>query len=133
MDGVSDAKSVHDSVTTSLVQVTRSAAQISSSDLDFYRSLDPAIGTALDTQNARLLALTERLLGNAASDTEVVRPRLVDLDSLDSGFRGVVDVIDSLLEKADISLDEYTGTVKRFDGSQQQVSFCLDHGGTPAD
>ncbi|KAG9691286.1 hypothetical protein KCU76_g7562, partial [Aureobasidium melanogenum] len=85
------------------------------------RSLDPSLGRALDTQNARLLGLAERLLGNAASNTELVRPKLPDTDAVDAQWSSVVDVIDSLLEKADISLDEYTGAVKRLSPAREQA------------
>ncbi|GAB7356332.1 hypothetical protein MBLNU459_g7125t1 [Dothideomycetes sp. NU459] len=121
MEAFSDFKSLQESIQSSLVATTRSATHISSEDLGFHRSLDPSLATVLDTQNARLLALAERLLGNAASNTEIVRPRLPDADAVDGGWRGIVDVVDSLLEKADISLDEYTGAVKRLSPAREQT------------
>jgi len=121
MEALSDFKSLQDSVQAALVATTRTASQISSEDLGFHRSLDPTVATRLDKQNARLLGLAERLLGNAAANTEVVRPQLSDFDAVDSSWRGIVDVVDSLLEKADISLDEYTGAVKRLSPSREQV------------
>lgn len=121
MAGFSDFKALQDTIQQSLVATTRSATQISSEDLGFHRSLDPSLATSLDKQNARLLALAERLLGNAASNTEIVRPRLPDVDAVDGNWRGIVDVVDSLLEKADISLDEYTGAVKRLTPSREEV------------
>lgn len=121
MAALSDFKALQDSISSALVAVTRSATQISSEDLDFHRSLDSSVATGLDTQNARLLRLTERLLDNAASNTEVVGPRLPDHDSVDTNWRGIVDVVDSLLEKADTSLDEFTGAVKRLSPSREQV------------
>ena len=121
MAAIDDFKSLQDSVQAALVATTRTAAQISAEDLPFHRSLDPTVATRLDKQNARLLGLAERLLGNAAANTEVVRPKLPDLDAVDSNWRAVVDVVDSLLEKADISLDEYTGAVKRLSPSTEQV------------
>ncbi|KAG9799670.1 hypothetical protein KCU95_g1337, partial [Aureobasidium melanogenum] len=60
-------------------------------------------------------------LGNAASNTELVRPKLPDTDAVDAQWSSVVDVIDSLLEKADISLDEYTGAVKRLSPAREQA------------
>lgn len=121
MEAFSDFKGLQESIQQSLVATTRSATQISSEDLGFHRSLDPSLATVLDKQNARLLALAERLLGNAANNTEIVRPRLPDVDGVDGNWRGIVDVVDSLLEKADISLDEYTGAVKRLSPSRDQV------------
>ena len=121
MEASGDFKTLQDSIQQSLVATTRSATQISSEDVAFHRSLDPSLATALDKQNARLLALAERLLGNATSNTEIVRPRLPDGDSVDGNWRGIVDVVDSLLEKADISLDEYTGAVKRLSPGREQT------------
>lgn len=120
-----DFKSVQDSIQQSLVATTRSATSLSTQDLAFHRSLDPKLAKALDRQNARLLGLAERLLGNAAgSGAEIVRPaRLRDAEAIETGWRGIVDVVDSLLEKADISLDEYTGAVKRLSPGTEQVSY----------
>lgn len=122
MEALSDFNTLQQQIQASLVAVTRTSQAISTEDLGFHRSLDPRLATSLDTQNARLLGLAERLLGNAASNTELVRPKLRDGDAVDSNWSGVVDVIDSLLEKADISLDEYTGAVKRLSPSREQVS-----------
>jgi len=121
MEALSDFKTLQASIQQSLVAVTRSANQIASEDLGFHRSLDPSVATLLDKQNARLLGLTQRLLGNAAANTEVVGPQLPDFDSVDGSWKGIVDVLDSLLEKADTSLDEYTGAVKRLSPSREQV------------
>ena len=121
MEAFGDFKALQDSITSSLVAVTRNASQISSEDLGFHRSLDRSIATTLDQQNARLLGLAERLLGNAASNTEVVGPHLPDYDAVDGQWRGIVDVVDSLLEKADTSLDEFTGAVKKLSPSREQV------------
>ena len=117
-------KTFQDTVSSALVSVTRTATGISAEDLGFQRSLDPAFADTLDKQNARLLVLAEHLLANAASGSEVVGPKLHDADAVESSWRGVVDVVDSLLEKADTSLDEYTGVVKRLSPSYEQVRLC---------
>ena len=116
-------KSLQDEISKALVATTRSATRISGADISFQRSLNPDVGTALDTQNARLLHLAQRLLANAAASSDAVGPKLPDVDAIDGDWRGVVDVIDSLLEKADTSLDEYTGVVKRLSPSADPV--CL--------
>ncbi|TKA66709.1 hypothetical protein B0A49_05908, partial [Cryomyces minteri] len=121
MEVTSDFKAFQEAISTSLVATTRTTNEISSEDLGFHRSLDPSVAASLDRQNARLLSLAQRLLNNAASNSEVVGPSLPDADAVEGNWRGVVDVVDSLLEKADISLDEYTGVVKRLSPSQEQV------------
>ncbi|KAH9879865.1 hypothetical protein J1614_001889 [Plenodomus biglobosus] len=106
-------KTLQDEISKALVSTTRSASRIGGADIPFQRSLNPHAGAQLDAQNARLLHLAQRLLENAAASSDAVGPKLPDAEALDGNWRGVVDVIDSLLEKADTSLDEYTGVVKR--------------------
>ncbi|WPH04268.1 Hypothetical protein R9X50_00715700 [Acrodontium crateriforme] len=114
MEKIDNFDSLQASISSALVSTTRSAGQIANEDVSFHRSLDPTFGTSLDRQNARLLGLAERLLGSATANTEIVRPpRLSDIDAVESNWRAVVDVIDSLLERADTALDEFTGAVKR--------------------
>ncbi|KAF2650763.1 hypothetical protein K491DRAFT_697037 [Lophiostoma macrostomum CBS 122681] len=115
-------KALQDSISAALVSTTRSATQLSGADLEFQRSFDPALGAALDAQNARLLQLAQRLVANAAASSDAVGPKLPDVEAIDGNWRGVVDVIDSLLEKADTSLDEYSGVVKRIVPGAGQVA-----------
>ena len=112
MDTPQDFKSLQDQIQTALISVTRTANQIASEDLGFQRSLDPAVGTALDEQAARLLVLSSSLLKSAASISELKTPSLEDIEDVDNNWQGVVDIVDSLLEKADTCLDEYTGVIK---------------------
>jgi len=121
MDRISDFTSLQSSITSALVSTTRTASQLANEDLPFHRSLEPSLGTTLDRQNARLLNLAERLLGAATANTETVRPapRLSDIEAVEGNWRAVVDVVDSLLERADTALDEFTGAVKRLSPAAQ--------------
>ncbi|KAF2033233.1 exosome complex exonuclease-like protein Rrp6 [Setomelanomma holmii] len=114
-------KTLQDEISKALVSTTRSASHIGAADISFQRSLNPEVGSQLDAQNARLLLLAQRLLENAAASSDAVGPKLPDVEAIDANWRGVVDVIDSLLEKADTSLDEYTGVVKRLSPSAEQT------------
>lgn len=107
-----DIKSLQEPVFAAIVSTTRSAGQISAEDLPFQRSLDPRVGEALDERSARLLDLSSRLLKSASSVAGQSAPVLEELDDVDTNWRGVVDVVDSLLEKTDTCLDEYTGLIK---------------------
>ncbi|OAL46152.1 hypothetical protein IQ07DRAFT_198656 [Pyrenochaeta sp. DS3sAY3a] len=115
-------KPLQDEVSKALVSTTRSASRINAADIVFQRSLNPQVGAQLDAQNARLLHLAQRLLGSAATSSDAVGPKLPDVEAIDADWRGVVDVIDSLLEKADISLDEFTGVVKRLVPTAEQAA-----------
>lgn len=108
-----DFKSMQDEIQAALIASTRSVSLISSEDLAFQRSLNSEVGSALDEQSNRLLALSKKLLDSAASIAELRAPDLEDTDDVENNWRGVVDVLDSLLEKADGSLDEYTGVLRR--------------------
>lgn len=122
MDETQDFKSLQDQIQAVLTSTTRTAGQISSEDLSFQRSLNPELGTLLDEQSARLLELSNELLKSAASISELKAPVLEDHDDVENNWRSVVDVIDSLLEKTDTSLDEYTGVLKRKE-TPEQVCF----------
>lgn len=121
MDIANDFAGFQGDLQTALVATTRKISHITAQDIEFHRSLDSSVSSQLDRQNARLLALSERLLANAAGADAVGRPRLPDVEAIDTHWRGVVDAVDSLLEKADISLDEYTGAVKRLSPSRDSV------------
>ncbi|KFX91029.1 hypothetical protein V490_06119 [Pseudogymnoascus sp. VKM F-3557] len=115
-------KSLQDAIQAALISTTRTVGQISAEDLGFHRSLNPEVGTALDEQNARLLGLSSSILQSAAALTESNAPELQEVDDVDNNWRGVVDVVDSLLERADICLDEYTGVIKRKASPSDQSS-----------
>ena len=113
-----DFKAYQDRVTSSLVNVTRSTGGLASHDLSFHRSLSDKVSKSLDSQNAHLLRLTNKLLKAATKDTSLKVRSLQDRDSVEDSWRNVVDVIDDLLEKADASLDEFNGLIKRQSPSQ---------------
>jgi exosome complex exonuclease RRP6 len=121
MDSPQDFKSLQDQIQAALIATTRTVGQIAAEDLGFQRSLNPEVGSSLDEQNARLLDLAGRLLKSAASLTDAHVPILEEVDDIDNNWRGIVDVVDSLLEKADTCLDEYTGLVKRKDPGIEQA------------
>lgn len=114
-----DFKSFQDKVQSSLVIVTKTAAQISNEDLGFHRASSRKFSKILDDQNARLLRLTNKLIKAATEDSNVTAPKLADADSIDDNWKKVVDVVDDMLEKADASLDEFSGVIKRFSPAPQ--------------
>lgn len=116
-DIAADFKAYQDRVTASLVNVTRTAASVASYDLSFHRSLSDQVSRSLDVQNTHLLRLTSKLLRAATKDSNLKAPVLQDGDSVEDNWRGIVDVVDDLLEKADANLDEFTGVIKRMSPS----------------
>ncbi|EXJ59721.1 hypothetical protein A1O7_03867 [Cladophialophora yegresii CBS 114405] len=112
MDLTADFKAFQDLVQSSLINVTRSATQVSSQDLSFHRSSSEKLSRSLDRQNAHLLRLTSKLLKAATRDTQLKPPALQGQDDVEDNWRGIVDVVDGLLEKADSALDEFSGVIK---------------------
>ena len=112
-------KESKEAISSALVETTRTAGQIAGEDLAFHRSSNPEITPLLEEQNTRLLNLAQNLVRIAATGTDVSAPRLQDADSIEENWRGIVDVIDNLLEKADACLDEYTGVIKRLAPSEE--------------
>ena len=106
-------KEIQDAVSIALVGITRATGQVSNDDLDFHRSADPEIDALLQKENTRLLGLVRKLTRTAVEGTEVRAPQLSDRESVDDNWKGFVDVIDNLLEKADACLDEYTGSIRK--------------------
>jgi exosome complex exonuclease RRP6 len=121
MDALQDFRSLEEKISSALVSTTRIVGQLSSRDLSFHRSLDPAVSASLDKQNTRLLNLAECLLKTAASGSGVEAPDVGEVGELDDNWRGIVEVVDSLLERADTCLDEYTGAVKKSSQAEEEV------------
>ncbi|KUI72010.1 Exosome complex exonuclease rrp6 [Cytospora mali] len=114
MDPSQDFKSLQDKIQASLVSTTKAVQRIANEDLGFQRTVNPATGDRLEEQSTRLLSLSTDLLKSAAKATgQKAVGDLDDAEDVDIQWRGIVDVIDGLLEKADTCLDEYTGLVKR--------------------
>lgn len=122
MDSAADFPPFQARLTSSLVQMTRTVGQLSAEDLAFHRSSSSELTESLDEQSDRILSLTSSILKAATAGTDLAAPSLQDEDSIEDNWRGVVDVIDALLEKADACLDEFTGVIKRLSPSQQEQS-----------
>jgi exosome complex exonuclease RRP6 len=115
-------------LTSALVQVTRTVGQLSSEDLNFHRTSSAEFSESLDEQSERIIALTSAVIKAATAGTDVTGPTLHDEDSVEDNWRGVVDVIDSLLEKADACLDEFTGVIKKLSPSQEEQAPAVKKG-----
>lgn len=117
MGDIDDFKAFQEELSSALLAVTKTTAELASEDLGFQRSLNREVGPALDEQSERILGLANALLKSAASVADLRVPRIEEVEDVDNDWRGVVDVVDSLLEKADTALYEYTGVIKRMDNS----------------
>lgn len=125
MESSQDFKALRDSVQSALVTVTRSVNALANEDLSFQRTVHPSVATQLDQNTERLLQLASGVLKSAGKLTSQRATPLDDVDDVEIQWKGVVDVIDSLLEKSDTCLDEYTGLIKRKDAPTAE-SVCID-------
>lgn len=126
-----DFKEFNDELQKSLVAATRAVNQLCAEDLGFHKSLDPNVGKALDKQNARFVKLAERLVRSAALSSDGVGEPLSlnTVEAVDNNWHNIVDTIDSLLERAATSIDQYTGTLKRASPGQVRsgrIYSCLN-------
>ena len=106
-------KDVQEAVSTALINTTRVVGQISNEDLDFHKSIDPAVGTLLEDRSKQFLGLVQNLTKAATGGTDLPAPKVEDQESVDENWTAFVDIFDNLLEKTDACLDEYTGSIKR--------------------
>ncbi|KAK6953231.1 hypothetical protein Daesc_005531 [Daldinia eschscholtzii] len=113
MEPPQDLKSIQEKIQTALVATTRLTNQIAAEDISFQRTSNPEVGEQLDDTSSRLLSLASSLLKSATKGTDLKAPVLEDSDDVDVHWVRIVDVVDTLLEKADTCLDEYTGVIKR--------------------
>ncbi|TEA14609.1 Exosome complex exonuclease rrp6 [Colletotrichum sidae] len=122
MTSPQDFQSLQGKVQAALVSATKSVNRIAAEDLAFQRAVNPGVGDGLDAQTERLLELSTTLLRSAAEVCGVVAPNVEDVEDIDITWRSIVDVVDSVLEKADTSIDEYTGALKRKDAPTADAS-----------
>ncbi|BFZ56421.1 exosome nuclease subunit [Savitreella phatthalungensis] len=93
--------------------VAGSAAQLGTNDLDFHRSLDPALGRRLDRTTARLLKSASGLLswiergrGQKRSKSTTSDSFFDAVEDVDHRWSSFTDVLDHLYEQADHAMDE---------------------------
>ncbi|KAH6606060.1 exosome complex exonuclease RRP6 [Trichoderma cornu-damae] len=123
MDSSRDFNSLQEGIQKSLISTVKSANRIASQDLSFQRTINPDVAEQLDEKTARILDLSTRLLNSAARACGLKPPKLEDVEDVDMNWRPVVDVVDSILEKADRAMDEYTGLVKQRENGDSDSNF----------
>lgn len=122
MESRQDFKSLQEGVQKPLLSVVKAANRIAAQDLAFQRTISSDAAQQLDDVSARLLKISTKLLESAASACSVKGVKLDDTEDVEMKWQGIVDVVDSVLEKADTALDEYTGLIKRRDPTENSSS-----------
>ncbi|PFH58419.1 hypothetical protein XA68_13695 [Ophiocordyceps unilateralis] len=112
MDAPRDFESQQKEIQKSLVSTVKTVNRLAAEDLPFLRTVNPETARQLDDSASRALGLSTRLLQAAARACKTKTPKLQDVEDIDIKWQSIVDVVDSVLEKADTALDEFTGLIK---------------------
>ncbi|PHH74137.1 hypothetical protein CDD80_3296 [Ophiocordyceps camponoti-rufipedis] len=121
MEDAPDFESQQKRIQKSLVSTVKTVNRLAAEDLQFQRTVNPDTARQLDESASRALDLSTRLLQAAARACKVQAkgkakepaPKIEDVEDIDLKWPSIVDVVDSVLEKADTALDEFTGLIKR--------------------
>jgi exosome complex exonuclease RRP6 len=111
----SQLATLQDAISKSLVELTRTSTQLAAQDLGYFRVSHPKEAKQLNKSSTKILQLSRKLLHTAVGETTFSIPSYSDVDSLEDSWPTIVEVIDNLLEKTDVTLDEFTGVIKRQD------------------
>ncbi|KAF9068629.1 ribonuclease H-like domain-containing protein [Rhodocollybia butyracea] len=99
---------------SSALKATRNSMLLPS-DLHFHRTMDPEFSKDLDLFSSRILSVANKLLtlvGTAESSSKSKGKLESEDDVVDNFHSVVVDVMDRMMEKTDINLDEFLGRNK---------------------
>ncbi|KAK6359602.1 exosome nuclease subunit [Orbilia brochopaga] len=114
-----------------LIKLIKNTKVLSSGDLAFNKSLDAEFATALDKVNSKILGMINDVVRNATHGSDIKFESFEDADSVEARWSAVSEVVDFLLEKADLCMDEYTGTVNR--GVMQTTAAASNYKSTRSD
>ncbi|KFH63970.1 hypothetical protein MVEG_09795 [Podila verticillata NRRL 6337] len=103
---------------STLVKATKAANAISAGDVSFYRSLDRSFASNMDDASSASLDMCNSLLGQASNSTSEI---ISDADDMRDRFDIISDVIDNLLEKVDVAMDEMKAPRKKGANSAQSA------------
>ncbi|KAH8552731.1 ribonuclease H-like domain-containing protein, partial [Umbelopsis sp. PMI_123] len=117
-----DFKEYQNALFTALTGATRAANAIPIADLGYFRSLDRGFAKTLDSCSEKVLNLSNNMLKYASVDDSEAAPRFYDIDDVMDRYGIAIDVVDNLLEKADVGLDELRGQRNRTEPVMNQTS-----------
>ncbi|GAB5585904.1 exosome nuclease subunit [Umbelopsis nana] len=117
-----DFKEYQNALFTALTGATRAANAIPIADLGYYRSLDRDFAKTLDSCSEKVLKLSNNMLRYASVDDVESAPRFYDIDDVMDRFGMAIDVVDNLLEKADVGLDDLRGQRNRTEPIMNQTT-----------
>ncbi|KAF9930774.1 exosome nuclease subunit [Linnemannia zychae] len=93
-----------------LVKATKAANAIPAGDVSFYKTLDRDFADNMKTASTMTLDMCNGLLRQASGQTA---EELSDADDMKDRFDIIVDVVDNMLEKVDVVMDEMKAPKKK--------------------
>ncbi|KAG0229131.1 ribonuclease H-like domain-containing protein [Mortierella sp. GBAus27b] len=93
-----------------LVKATKASNALPGGDVSFYKTLDPSFAADMNEASGVTLDLCNKLLLQAGGPSVDL---LGDHEDVDDRFHVVVDVVDNMLEKVDIAIDDMTTSRKK--------------------
>ncbi|KAF9918488.1 exosome nuclease subunit [Lobosporangium transversale] len=100
---VADFETWQTSLFAALVKATKASKAMSPDDVAFYRTLNPSFATNMEDVSSATLDLCNGLLIQAGGQSAEV---LNDADDFTDRFNIITDVVDNMLEKVDVTIDE---------------------------
>lgn len=141
---VAKIKAAEKELLESVVATTRAANALAANDLAFLRTARPELGACIDERVAALLEICSSFLetavetgpggakgGGRGTGSKLKAPVLRHPDDIELMWPRIVDVVDSLLERADRALDEYARQGSRRDVPRAELvseTAALDRG-----
>ncbi|KAI8599802.1 ribonuclease H-like domain-containing protein, partial [Dissophora ornata] len=107
---VADFKAWQEALFMALVKATKASNAIPAGDVSFYRTLDRSFAANMDDASTATLDLCNGLLRQAGG---FPAGQLKDSDDVKDRFEIVVDVVDNLLEKVDVAMDDMRSPRKK--------------------
>ncbi|KAJ3277430.1 Exosome component 10 [Borealophlyctis nickersoniae] len=101
-----------ESLFSALMGTTKASHFLTPADVPFYRTSSREFDTRLQGVADSLLKMSNDLLAHSLGPADK-GIRYEDLDDVMDRFDHVVDTVDTLLERADMALDEFAGRIKK--------------------
>ncbi|OWB58921.1 hypothetical protein B5S28_g5019 [[Candida] boidinii] len=99
-----------DEVGAALVKAIRLSSALNSKDVNFYKQIDSDVKTSTETAQLKLSQLLDKILVSASSIIPDANPddfSVSDTDSENQSWKIVSDVLDSIFENSEISIEDY--------------------------
>ncbi|CAG8443871.1 9019_t:CDS:2 [Acaulospora colombiana] len=106
-----------DAIQTLASYVQKQRLALPQGEIKFYRTVDPVLTGTLDILSKRIRTKLNQLIANVDLPGCEQLGRVTDAKEVDIWYKDIITLNDSLLDGANISLDEFTGRNRKFAAS----------------